>query len=400
MKKLLSIFAISAVLSTLAFADSFFSQRFFEIKTSVPVDVSNNTIGLTDIFQDELIIDLNEFAAGMPNDGLVITVSANPQVAMNLNLKALNAGGSIFGGVESFGQIGLSKGIFDFICNGNEIGDEINLEGVIRGDAFGYVSANAYFKFRDFDISVTPTFFVPLFHTYSQSTKVTVQNKDDGSISLDLSGDAIVYSFLNIGNDMQALINGGFDIGTSVSYNGLNMLRITGSVRMPIAPGTLNYCSVERFGMHYATNVSSIIGGEMLTENEPFDYKIGEWNDAKYKVNRPFKFNGMVEFRPFGDLATFDAGLGLGVRNPFSGDENEIHAFAEYYLGAGVNVLGIVGATISTEYTNEIFRHQLGTMFNLRLFELDLGVSTQSANFSTSFKLAGFGAYVNVAFGI
>lgn len=400
MKKLLSVFTISAVLFGTAFAENFFSQRFFELKVDVPVDVSNNTLGLLDIFQEELVIDLNEFANGMPKDGFITTVNANPQVELNLNLKRLHAGGSIVAGAEVFGQIGLSKDIFDFICNGNEIGEEIKVEGLIRGDAFGFASVNAHFKKGDYGFSITPTFFVPLFHTFSNTAKVSVLNTEEGDIIVDLDGEATIFSFMDVGNENQMLINGGFDIGASVSYYGLNMLQLTGSIRMPIAPGTLNYSSVEKFGMHYETSINSLMGGEQSENNKPFDQGLSKWTDANYKINRPFKLNGMVEFKPLGNLLVLNGGLGLGVRNPFSDFEEEVRPFGEYYLGAAVNLLGLVGASISTEYTNMIYKHQISGYFNVRLFELDFGVSTQSANFATSFKLAGFGAFVNFAIGI
>ncbi len=80
MKKLIITCALFASLMTAAFAENIFSHRFFEIKIDVPVAVSNNFIGITDIFKEKVVIDLPKIADSMGKSGACI----NADVALSL----------------------------------------------------------------------------------------------------------------------------------------------------------------------------------------------------------------------------------------------------------------------------------------------------------------------------
>ena len=41
---------------------------------------------------------------------------------------------------------------------------------------------------------------------------------------------------------------------------------------------------------------------------------------------------------------------------------------------------------VSTQYKDQLFIHQLGTTFNIRLIQLDLGISSQSSSFKKSIR--------------
>jgi hypothetical protein len=97
-----------------------------------------------------------------------------------------------------------------------------------------------------------------------------------------------------------------------------------------------------------------------------------------------------------GTLFNARAGAGFGIRRPFS--EAAVF-YPEYYLGFTVNLIDILKVRVSTEYTDQIFIHQFGTTFNVRVFQLDFGISTQSSNFIKSLSVAGIGAYTYVTFG-
>ena len=97
-----------------------------------------------------------------------------------------------------------------------------------------------------------------------------------------------------------------------------------------------------------------------------------------------------------GSLFTARGGLGIGVRRPFS---DSASFYPEYFLGLNFNFIDIIKLGVSTEYTDQIFVHQIGTTFNVRVFQLDLGISTQSSSFVKSLSVAGMGAYAYITMG-
>ena len=54
---------------------------------------------------------------------------------------------------------------------------------------------------------------------------------------------------------------------------------------------------------------------------------------------------------------------------------------------------------VSTQYRDQLFIHQMGGTVNIRLIQVDAGVSVQSANFIKSCQGAGFGAYGYITIG-
>ena len=107
MKKLVVSFVLFISLISASFAENFFAHRFFEIKVDVPVNVSNNLIGLTDVLQESVVIDLPQMADNIKFVGAAIKANADPSVSINLDIPR----GLIFGlqvGAEADVGVGLS----------------------------------------------------------------------------------------------------------------------------------------------------------------------------------------------------------------------------------------------------------------------------------------------------
>ena len=62
--------------------------------------------------------------------------------------------------------------------------------------------------------------------------------------------------------------------------------------------------------------------------------------------------------------------------------------------------LGPLVPAFTTSYIDSIFAQQLDIALNLRLFEINFMISTQSANFFRSFAGSGLGVGVGFKFGI
>lgn len=403
MKKFLSILIVSAVLSGSVFAN-FFSNRIFEFGINAPVGLSNNTFAIFDYLKEDLVIDLNEMVKKMPENGFNISFNVNPSISANLYLPVFDI--CIKSGIEGSGTFGISKDLFEFICTGNELGEEIKVEGKVSSDIFAYTEAKVSFHVKDFDVTIVPTLFMPVAHVFSNGIGVTFQNTEGGDVIADVNGALNVYANANL-DSLDAsqitanLLNSfGFDLGGAVSYRLFDLIDLTGYIRMPIVAGRFAYANQSAVSMHYVTNIKTLTSGEPSEENQGFQFTSGEWNSTDYKINRPFKINASAAIQPLGSLLNLKGLFGFAVKNPFSDVEGEALVYPEYYLGATVSLFDIIKTSISSEYTDQIFKQQLVFVANVRFIELDTGVSFQSSNFESSFRAAGFGAFVTFIMGL
>ncbi|MBQ5472653.1 MAG: hypothetical protein IIT58_11730, partial [Treponema sp.] len=120
------------------------------------------------------------------------------------------------------------------------------------------------------------------------------------------------------------------------------------------------------------------------------------YQDADLTIHRPLKFNVYLDKNLLGSLFNARAGAGFGIRRPFC---DAAVFYPEYYLGFGINLIDMIKVGVSTQYKDQLFIHQLGTTFNIRLIQLDLGISSQSSSFKKSLSVGGVGAYAYLTVG-
>ena len=113
-------------------------------------------------------------------------------------------------------------------------------------------------------------------------------------------------------------------------------------------------------------------------------------------INRALKFFAYVDTKLFAKFVEIYAGGGFGLRRPFS--ETPIF-YPEYKIAVTFNAFSIFKLGIFTQYMDQVFAHGLGMTLNVRLVQLDLGATIQSASFKKSFVGAGAGAYAYVTVG-
>lgn len=396
-KRFISLVLITLISSSL-FAN-FFAPRFFEFTTNIPFSVTNNAFMLDDILQEHAVIDLGKMADDLPKSGFQIITTANPYTGFNLNLEKFHLGALT--GVDVFTKFSLSKALFDFIGNGNELYEDLEVAAVITGDVFYHADLETSFLLGKSKVTFRPCVFIPLAHITTEDSHITFSNKEDGTIGVDMLTKAALYSIFDF-NDIefspltltQAM---GFDWGTSISFPYSSMLILSGSLRIPIYPGHLNYVSYYSFAMQYETKLSELANGDFSSLIPEMDSGLSE--ETYYSIHRPFKLNAQVDFMPLGDFLVFTSQLGLGVRNPLANSHDETRVYPEYYFGATIKSGGLAKATVSTEYTDELFKHQISGMINLRVFQMELGFATASASMASSFRGAGFAAYVTTSWG-
>lgn len=401
MKKLFAcIFAVS-VISTAAFSRNFFSQRFFEIKAGTELGVSNNLFTVNELLKKDLIIDLPQLAADCPDNGFNIRAGAKPTWEMNFNIVNVHVG--LSAGVELFESMSVGKDLFDFLGNGNSVGDVLNFNLDNDADVFAFSQLDIGIKFGKLKVDVQPAVFLPIMSMRGGGAKATVVNGIDGSldISMDMNMDVYSITELSVTDNgfsfdtdklISALSKGfGFDFGLGLSWDLTKSFTVGLTSRIPIVPGTLGYKSNIQGGMDYKLKVSDFENPEK-TERE----RTVTNENATLTIHRPLKVNIYADKALLGTLFNARAGVGFGIRRPFCSDAL---FYPEYYLGIEFNLINAFKLKVSTEYRDQTFIHQLGTTINLRLVQFDFGISTQSSNFIKSMEVAGLGGYAYVSVG-
>lgn len=434
MKKLLGIIAVSLILASSVFA-GFFNSRIFEVKLNGPIGISNNTFGLTDILKEELVIDLEKVAGMVPEKGLTFTGSAEPTAALNVNLFGVHVGASI--GADVYGSFSIDKSIFNFFAYGIKENEELKLQPSLYTEVFASVGADVGLKFGKTRVNFNPSLFVPLFAADASNLGISFVNTSEGKFIAKIDGCINTYSqfgvvdgslnpsYINMGNNKlmswsdselmnQLLSCSGFDFGTTVELPLIPGFKGLFSVRIPMKPGKFNTKTTMTAKSKLEADIMDLMSQTFISKDgddeidgddaedeslvfDDFEFDTATYTDEQYLIHRPMKLNAYVKFAPFGDFVSVIGGVGMGIRSPFSENAS---VFGEYYLGGNVSILGgLLGASVSTEYTNQIYVHKAEASVGLRAVELDVAVSLQGPDFTRSFSGSGFGLDITFAFG-
>lgn len=435
MKKLLlvCITFISIIAHSFAGPADFFNHRIFEIKLNAPVNVTNNTMAIADFLQKEVIIDLKELYYGMPKKGLDFTLDTMPNAAITLDFKkGLHFG--VEAGVDMFSTIDISKDLFRFIALGNDPNESIKVPVDGYADAFAFVNLDFGLNLKEkLSIRVQPSLFASALHVATADTYAEARCNEDNSYNLILNAKMNVYSSIPVNQDIMnhtdVLLNQwlnnlgpslGFDMGGEVSYKLTDFLTVSGYVRIPLAPSHLNYQTVISYTQDYAFSLDNLMGkknsengegdsGETSNEGtssgqtestaDTSGLLFADPIDSTYYIHRPMKFSVSANFTPFSWLMSYYGTLGIGIKHPFSKTKGEMYPYIDYLIGTKLSLWNMISLYLSTERTDEIYKHKATLALNFRIVEVDAGIAFESANLQTSFKGSGLGAFVTACIG-
>ena len=395
MKRIISLCFILISLFSSAFAYNWFDDRYFELSVGTKFGISNNSLQMGDFLKKDVVIDLKKLAEEMPENGWSINSYILPELSLKLNLRKVQV--ALTTGTNVWSEASVSKDLFDYIGKGNSLYQTVNISQKINTDAFAYEEISVGFNIKQFKIFVKPAFFMPVLYVGSINGQLKMNNLSDGSFNVDYSSDIDVYSAFAIAGGGGFKGGLGFDFGGSVSYPLFDFLTLTGNIRIPVVPGTLKYKTVQKTSLNFNTTVDRIMNGNMGENN--FSSSHGDSQSVDYKINRPMKFSAFADFTPFGEWILFTGGLGLGFRHPFTDDNDSFDFFGEYYLAASLRLLNILKLTLSTEYYEKLFVHQVAFSANARIIELVFGINAQSADFIKSCSGGGVGGLFAIKLG-
>lgn len=400
MKKIITLIFAVSLLSSAAFAN-FFSQRYFEIKVGTSFDVSNNLFSANEYLRKDLVIDLKKIADQCPDKGFNLRADMAPELAVNLNIKDFHLGFS--SGVDLYENLEVGKDLFDFLGYGNTVGETLDFTITNDLDVFTYSQMNLGFKVGKLKLNFQPAVFVPVVSVRGAGGKATVLNDSEGNLNVDVDMNMDVYSVIELKYQdnkvefdpasIEAALKTsyGFDLGGGFTYPLSKTLNLGATCRIPVIPGYLYNKANVNTGFEYKMKITDFSNAEKTSKD------ITVTNEAaKLAIHRPLKVNAYLDKNLLGTLFNARAGGGFGIRRPFSDDAV---FYPEYYLGLTLNLIDMLKIGVSTQYKDQLFIHQLGTTFNLRLIQWDFGISTQSSSFKKSLSVAGVGAYTYITVG-
>ena len=386
-----------------------FWDRYFEVGFDAKVGLSNNYFHISDFLKEEIIINMDNVNDNIGNRGLGLNANLGADMFLNINTSVFNA--SLFTDVESIINFSLGKGLVEFLANGNQINQNIDIGVGIGISVYEENSFKLEIPINKLKIGVIPSYFIPVFYVPYTSANVTSVIGDDGSISAKGTTTASVYSALplsNLGDFSTNLLtevfsHGGFDISIYGEYKLFETLSVGASLtHIPIVPSNL-LCTNK-----YTANIDFTMEGilnQFLQKDsmDPtnFNYNLSDniatENDG-IKLVRPFKIGFNANWKVFDSNILVISPM---IQFKFADFtlKNLIGFGFDYFITAK-SYLGPFVPAFTTSYCDSIFSQQLDIALNLRLFEIDFMISTQSANFLRSFAGAGLGVGVGFRFGI
>lgn len=399
---IVSIFKLSAT--------NFFSSRFFEIKAEVPAYVSNNSLKITDYLVSSPVLDLQSIALQVPIEGLNLDLNLYPKVTIQFNPQK----GPVIGaavGVDLYGNVNISQSLFTFLGLGNTLNQDINVTLATNFDIFSYVSLIGGYNSPKLSVIFSPSVVIPVAYISTGYAGVTVRNTESGEFIVNADATANLFTSFVTTDTMLALIqqnplvllndaidSAGVDLSAKFRYSILSFLDLTAKFRVPIIPCRLDYLTQAHASFNISLNLLDILtSGTAPTPS--YSYELRNGTPWSYQFSRPLKVFVQADLLPKNDFLSAFAGVGFGIKHPFSGDSSEIKWYPEYLLGAKFGIYSILMGTLSSEYTDQIFIHQLMITLNLRFVQVDAGVSLSASSFVDSFNIKGVGVYAAATIG-
>jgi hypothetical protein len=415
MKKILLCCLLAGILLPL-YAEK--PKRYVEFGLDVDAGLANNYLGFFDIFNAErtIIIDPSELA----DLGYSANWAGEGEAFFNINFGE-KFGLGVFAGFDTAMYSNLSKELFEFLANGNAGIRDFTTTMSAGGSSFVNAGLRTRFQFGDLSLTISPAAYVPII--YASSPRLSFHLDTSSGTKADISMAADVYTPLSLDkmvglldagapensasfseNDIWHILESwGLDLSLDAEYALNPKWDLGGSVAsIPLYPATL------RHGVSYRFDYTlDILGGKSIIDL----IKDGELEidmpdmpgpvisgDLAFRAFRPLRFDFYVQYKPASSrLVVFKPNIGFSALTVYGYDAAGMCFNAG--LEAQLNLKRIFSLSLSSGYRERIWRQGAAIMLNLRVFQLDVGVSLQSQDFVESFKLKGLRAAAGLRFG-
>ncbi|MDR2476913.1 MAG: hypothetical protein LBD18_03900 [Treponema sp.] len=379
-----------------------FKNRMVELSFGVKAQFSNDVVSAAEILQETAKVNLDNAFDGFKFDA---ALGVKPfSFAFNWHDKW---GFGIDTNVSASGNVSVSENIL-VLTEPHDIG--------AGAAAFFELGIPVFFHVRDFKVKVRPAGYLPLVYTEPRikytSKNVTNPAGNEG-VRMALDYDVAVYSPVPI----QGIVDGkmeisamlrdfdataiGYDLGLGVEYPLYSWLDVGADItNLPFIKSTLtHYMQIEGSGYIDTSyiDLADMLGGNDLPEDAihmPDDFK-PVYLKGNLDVYRPFKMLFYANYRPFETpILTVIPSLGFSISRLYM-QKGAVEAGVK----ARCDLANIFITTIGIGYEDRAWRNSLDFALNLRAFELDIGLASQSQSFVKSWQGGGLTVNVGIKFG-
>ncbi|MDR2633163.1 MAG: hypothetical protein LBC51_06025 [Treponema sp.] len=374
-------------------------RRYVEAGFILGAGFANNYLKYADFFNDEHIIRINFNQMGRYDFNLVSDMAA--QTFLNVSGERFSVG--VFTGLEGMFYGSISKQLFKLLSDGNT-GSYSKADFAFGGAVFADTGINVETQLGKLRLRISPAVFLPLVYIPKpKKTALTIRTGEDtmsitGTVALDIYSPVKLGSGGDLSVDMsglsQVMDSGalGFDLTLGAEYPLASMLDAGILVsHIPIGLSRLSHQAKMQaeFGFNDQVSEASLL--DQLKEGNVDDIlHIGDpefsFSRGVFYVSRPMRFDLYSRIKFIGNLLVLRPHAGLSLFTPY-GDLPCFNAGLEGQF----NVWWLLQLSLSSGYEELVWKHRFGLILNLRVVQLDLGLSTQSQEFTESFALSGLG---------
>jgi hypothetical protein len=406
-------------------------KRYVEFGLEVDAGAANNYLGLFDFFNKERTVVIEP--SRLSDSGLLVNGAAESEVFLNINFGE-KFGLGFFAGFDVTAYSGVSGDFFRLLAEGNANMRDFTGAMSAGASVFADAGLKTRFKFGKLSLDVSPAAYIPILYVppprmsyrldTTEGLKADIHIQADGYMPISpnkffdfsaLSGsddsgtmdeESLIKDFQFSTDDLWHILEAwGLDLSLGAEYALNPQWDLGGSITsLPLYPATL------RHGISYQFDYTmDLFGDQDLVEM----IKDGEFEIASdspeipdpvvsdglaFRVFRPLRFDFYAHYKPFStSFIVLKPNIGFSALTVYGYEASEMCFNAG--LEAQLNLKRIFSLSLASGYRERIWRHGLGLMLNLRVFQLDLGMSLQSQGFVESFGLKGLGVAVGVRTG-
>ena len=370
---------------------AFGNRDYFELGLSTTTAVGNSALGLSDLFNRVLVIDLDEIYEKTPNDGLRIGAQAAAEFHLALQFGKVGLG--VYSDSYDLSRVVIPRSFIGLLTQGNEPDTAYEGSTDILQRSFAMAGMFTSYQIAGFVFAGKFGVFSPLLYS-DENAKAgyTLETATDGTIQGEVYASGDIYTAL--GEDgFQGL---GFNISLGMVRPDEEGKPLYGAAvnNIPVAAARPGYViEVEQLRYDFeATDLLDRLEGEQdlfTTTSDISDVETRPLDSADQpKIHMPFSLSGFYRFAiPVIDIVP----------------DVEIVFDQPVRLNAGVSVEGNVFPanmfSIGFGRRDYLWYASAGLCVPLRVFELAIQVASVGAAPRNIFDLSGLGATVSLALG-
>jgi hypothetical protein len=172
---------------------SFGAREYFELGLSFDTTVSNSALGLSDVFERVVVIDLDEVYANTPDDG--VRIGANAAAEVHLALHFGNVGLGIYTDTYNLSRIVIPKSFIGLLTQGNQPDMAYEGSSEILQRSFALAGAFASYQIGGFVFAGKFGVFSPVLYSDENARAgYTLETATDGTIRGEVSASGDIYT--------------------------------------------------------------------------------------------------------------------------------------------------------------------------------------------------------------